>query len=96
MIIFILLTLVDIHTLFILVFHNYLSIAYILTGSTFPIIKGILFYIPTRNFFSLIDIVIGVIMLFLLIGPLWNFVFWTLFLFLSYMILISIGGFIIN
>ena len=85
-------TLIDIHTLFVLIFFEYLPPMYVLAGSTFAIIKGIFFFLPTRNSFSAIDIIIGIIMLFLLAGPLWDFLFWSIFTFLSYMIVLSIAS----
>jgi len=94
MLILLILTLVDIHTLFVLIFHNYLPLLYVLGGSTFAIIKGMIFYIPFKNTFSLIDIIIGITMLFLLIGELFSFIYLSIFIFLSYMILMSLSVFI--
>lgn len=88
------LALIDIHTLFILVFHNYLTPIYIFSGSSFAILKGVIFYLPSRDLFSLIDIILGVLMLFLLIGELFNFIWWIIFLYLTYKIVLSFGAFI--
>ncbi len=83
------LALIDIHTLIVLMFNEYMSPLYIFSGSSFAILKGIIFYLPNRDFFSLLDIIVGVLMLFLLIGSLWNLIWWTIFLYLIYKIVLS-------
>lgn len=83
------LALVDIHTLLVLLFSDYMSTTYILAGATFPIIKGIIFFLPSSDLFSLVDIIIGIIMFFLLIGPLWGFLWWIIFAYLIYKIILS-------
>lgn len=88
----ILFALVDVHTLFVLLFADYLSTVYVLSGSTLAIIKGMFFYIPFRNLFSLLDIIVGLIMLFLLLGNLWSIFWWPIFLFLVYKIVLSFAA----
>lgn len=88
--IILLLVLVDIHTLFVLLFYNFLPFHYVLAGSTFPIMKGLFFFLPNRDLFSLIDIIIGLIMFFLLIGDLFSWVWWSIFIYLVYKIVLSI------
>ncbi|MCH8519233.1 MAG: hypothetical protein LAT82_00570 [Nanoarchaeota archaeon] len=63
-----LLVLIDIHTLFILLFHNSLNIAYIFTGFSLAFIKGLIFFLMGRDLFSLIDMIIAVLMLLLLLS----------------------------
>jgi len=86
------LALVDLHTLFVLLFHNYLPTIYILAGSTFPIIKGVIYYIPTKNLFSLADIIIGILMLTLLFANIWNFLTYIISGFLIYKIILSLSS----
>ena len=93
MIIIKILALVDIHTLFVLIFHNSLPFTYVLAGATFPIMKGLVFFLPNKDVFSFIDIVIGFIMLILLFGSLWSFVWWIIFFYLVYKILFSFVSF---
>lgn len=88
-----LLTLVDIHTLFVLIFHDFLSPTYVLAGSTFAMTKGIIFYLGSRDLFSMIDIIIGVLMLFLLIGNLFSFISWMIGIYLVYKIVMSLALF---
>jgi len=83
------LALVDIHTLIVLLFNDFMSPLYIFSGSSFAILKGIIFYLPNRDLFSLIDIIVGFFMLFLLIGSLWNLIWWFIFLYLMYKIIMS-------
>lgn len=86
-----LLTLVDIHTLFVLIFHNHLSTLYVFSGASFAILKGLIFYIPYRDKFSLGDIIIGFLMLFLLITELFNFLWWIIAIFLGYKIITGLA-----
>ncbi len=88
--IIILLALVDIHTLLVLLFHEYMGTVWVLSGSTIAIMKGLMFYIPGRDLFSLLDIITGCIMLSLLVfGGLWNFLWWSIFIYLSVKIMLS-------
>lgn len=84
-----LLALIDIHTLFVLVFYQYLPFMYVLAGSTFMLAKGLLFYVPGKDLFSLIDIIVGCIMLFLLVGNLYFLIWWAIFFYLVYKIAMS-------
>lgn len=86
------LTLVDVHTLFVLIFHNHLSPLYVFSGSSFAILKGLIFYVPYRDKFSFADIVVGVFMLFLLITELPSFLWWIISLFLIYKIVAGFAG----
>jgi hypothetical protein len=90
--IIIILALIDIHTLFVLLFHNHLPAIYVFSGSSFAILKGLTFYLPFRDMFSLIDIIIGTLMLFLLLGELWNFIWWFILLYLIYKIISSFAA----
>ena len=83
------LALVDLHTLFVLIFYNYLPFSYVLAGSTFMLTKGLLFSIPDRDVFSFIDILVGCIMFFLVIGSLYSIVWWAIFFYLIYKITMS-------
>lgn len=87
--IILILALVDIHTLFVLIMHNYLPAIYVFSGSSFAILKGLIFYLPSRDLFSLLDIIIGVLMLFLLIGELFNIIWWVIAIYLIYKIIMS-------
>ncbi|MFW6285949.1 MAG: hypothetical protein ACOC16_02150 [Nanoarchaeota archaeon] len=88
----ILFALVDIHTLFVLIFHEYLSNLYVFSGASFAILKGLLFFLPSRDLFSLLDIICGFFMLFLLITNLPNFICWTIIVYLVYKIIMSFGA----
>ncbi len=92
--IFLLLTLIDIHTLFVLFFHEYLSFIYVLSGSTLAISKGLIFFITGKDLFSILDIISGLIMLFLLIGNLWTPIFWIIAAYFSYKIIFGLSIFI--
>lgn len=92
MTILLLLTLVDIHTLFVLIFHDYLSGLYIFSGASFAILKGIIFYVPFRDKFSLADIIVGFLMLLLLITELFTFLWWMIALFLIYKIISGLAA----
>lgn len=85
------LALIDVHTLIVLLFSDFMSPLYIFSGSTFALFKGLIFYLPNRDLFSLLDIITGFVMLFLLIGALWGIVWWTLFIYLIYKIIMSFG-----
>ena len=87
--ILIVLALIDIHTLFVLLFHDYLSLIYVLSGSTLAIMKGLTFFIPSRDFFSLLDIIVGVLMLILVFGSMWSIIFWPILIYLLYKIILS-------
>lgn len=87
--ILIILALIDIHTLFVLTFHEFLSTTYILSGATMAISKGLVFFIPSRDLFSLIDIIIGTVMLILLITTMNSILFWLIFMYLLYKIVMS-------
>jgi hypothetical protein len=84
--------LVDVHTLFVLFFHNHLSLLYVFSGASLAILKGLIFFLPGRDIFSFFDIVTGVLMLFLLFGELWMFLYVLIVLFLSYKIVMSFGA----
>lgn len=86
------LALIDVHTLFVLLFHNSLPALYVFSGSSFAILKGLIFYLPSRDVFSLIDIIVGFLMFFLLLGELWSFVWWMIFLYLTYKIIGSFAA----
>jgi len=92
MVIVLLLALVDIHTLFVLLFHNYLSNLYVFSGASFAILKGLIFYIPFRDKFSLCDIIVGTIMLFLLVTELFDIITTIIVLFLGYKIIASLAS----
>lgn len=92
MIILLILTLVDIHTLFVLIFHNYLSNLYVFSGSSFALLKGLIFYIPFRDKFSLGDVIVGFLMLFLLFTELFTFLWWIIALFLIYKIIAGLAA----
>jgi len=83
------LALIDIHTLGVLLFHENLSFIWVLSGSTLAIMKGLLFYLPSRDIFSLLDMICGLLMLFLLLGGLWAIIWWAIFFYLSYKIFMS-------
>ncbi len=83
------LALIDIHTLFVLLLADTLPFIWVLSGSTMAILKGLFFYIPTRDFFSLLDIIVGLTMLFLLITTLHVVIFWMIFIYLIYKIIMS-------
>lgn len=85
----ILLTLLDLHTLFVLLFWEYLSPLYVFAGSSFILLKGGLFYAIGRDWFSLLDVIIGVLMLLLLLGPLPAFIAWPIGIFLLYKIILG-------
>ena len=89
MIIVWILALIDVHTLAVLLFHNYMSVTYVMAGATLPILKGLFFFITSGDFFSFLDILSGFLMFFLLIGGLWSFVWWFLFIYLIYKITMS-------
>ena len=89
--IIILFALIDIHTLFVLLFHSHLPAIYVFSGSSFAILKGLIFFIPTRDIFSLLDILVGCIMLFLLVAKLATFVNVIVGLFLLYKIVMSLA-----
>lgn len=85
----IILTLIDLHTLFVLLFWEYLSPLYVFAGSSFILLKGIVFYAISGDLFSLIDLICGILMLFLLIGPLFSVITWVIALFLIYKIVLG-------
>lgn len=85
------LALIDVHTLIVLLFSDFMSPLYIFSGSTFALFKGLIFYLPNRDLFSLLDIVTGFLMLFLLIGHLYGIIWWSLFSYLMYKIIMSFG-----
>lgn len=89
----ILLTLIDIHTLLVLLFHNYMAPLYIFAGSSFALAKGTMFYLSSRDLFSLFDIIVGVLMLFLLIGDLFIPIKWIIGLYLTYKIILGFMSF---
>ena len=84
-----LLALVDLHTLLVLFFADYMSTIYVLAGATLPMTKGLFFYLTSRDIFSFLDIMVGIIMLFMVIGDLWNFIWWTLVIYEIYKIVLS-------
>ena len=84
-----LLALIDLHTLLVLFFSDYMSTIYILAGATFPMMKGLFFYLTSRDVLSFLDIIVGIIMLFIVIGDLWNFIWWTLVIYETYKIILS-------
>lgn len=85
-----LLTLIDVHTLFILLFHEYLNGWYIFSGTVFAMLKGLVFYAISRDLFSLFDIITGILILFLLFGGLWSIFFWPVFFFLTYKVVMGL------
>lgn len=92
MIILLILTLVDIHTLFVLIFHNHLPALYVFSGSSFALLKGLVFYIPFRDKFSLGDVIVGVLMLFLLFTNLFPIIWWMIAIFLIYKIIAGLAA----
>ncbi len=87
------LALIDLHTLFVLMFHDYLPLMYIVAGATFPFTKGLIFYLSSKDLFSFIDMLVGLIMLFLLVGSIWGFLWWIIFIYLVYKIILSFAAF---
>ena len=83
------LLLIDVHTLFVLIFHEFLSLAYVFSGGSLLILKGLIFYLQGRDLLSLLDIVVGFIMLFLMLTIFWNFIWAILFFYLGYKVVIS-------
>lgn len=83
------LMLIDVHTLFVLIFHEFLSLPYVFTGGSLLILKGLIFYLMGRDLLSLLDIIVGFIMLFLMFTTLWSFLWAILFFYLGYKIVIS-------
>ncbi|MCA9486975.1 hypothetical protein H6501_02675 [Candidatus Woesearchaeota archaeon] len=90
--IILLLTLIDVHTLFILIFHSYLPSLYVFSGATFAFLKGLVFYLPTRDLFSFLDMFISLFVLFLLIGNLWWPIFFLILFYLLYKIVLSFAA----
>ncbi len=84
-----LLALIDLHTLLVLFFADYMSTIYVLVGATLPMMKGLFFYLTSRDVLSFIDIIVGIIMLFMVIGDLWSFIWWTLVIYEIYKIILS-------
>ena len=86
-----LIALVDVHTLFVLFFHDYLSLLYVFSGASLAILKGIIFFLPGRDLFSLLDIIVCFFMLFLLFTNLWGMIYWPIAFYLIYKIIMSFG-----
>lgn len=89
MIILYILALIDIHTLFVWVFYPLLPSHYVFTGATFSIVKGLIFMIPSKNLFSLLDIIVGLLVMLLFFTDMFLIVWWLVFLFLTYKIAMS-------
>ena len=87
-----LLALIDIHTLVIVVLHDYLPIYYLLSGTSLSIFKGLVFFFPTRDLFSLIDILIGIMILFMAFLDIWGFLWLLVVIYLSYKIIMSFAA----
>lgn len=85
-----LLLLVDLHTLFVLLFSPFLPIHYIFTGFSIAFLKGVIFYIISKDLFSLLDIIMALFMLLLLFGIMPLFLKIIIFLYLGYKIYMSI------
>ena len=85
-----LLTLIDAHTLFVLIFYEYLSPIYIFSGTVFAFLKGGIFYLLSRDLFSLLDIIVSILILVLLFGTLWSFLYWIIFVYLAYKIIMGL------
>lgn len=83
------LVLIDIHTLFVLLFYNSLPWYYIFSGFSLAFVKGLIFYIIGRDFFSLLDMIISVLMLLLLFSIMPLFLKIIIGLYLTYKIVFS-------
>lgn len=84
------LLLVDIHTLFVLLFSSTLPMHYVFTGFSIAFIKGLFFYLMGRDLFSLIDIIMSILMLLLLFGIMPLFLKLIIFFYLVYKIWMSL------
>lgn len=84
------LALVDIHTLFVLLFHSSLNYAYIFTGFSIAFIKGLIFFSISKDLFSLIDIIISILMLLLIFSLMPMLVKALIALYLIYKIIMSV------
>ena len=82
--------LIDIHTLFVLLFSYFLPIHYVFTGFSIAFLKGIIFFAMSRDVFSFVDIVMALCMLLLLFGIMPLFLKILIFLYLVYKIWMSI------
>lgn len=83
------LAIIDLHTLFVLLAFNYLPDMYVFSGSSFAMLKGLVFFIPSQDIFSFLDILTGFLMLFLLLGGMWSVLWWSLFVYLIYKLIMS-------
>ena len=84
------LALIDIHTLFVLLFHSNLNYGYIFTGFSIAFVKGLIFFSIGRDLFSLIDIIISLLMLLLLFNIMPLIIKIIIALYLSYKIIMSL------
>ena len=88
--ILLILLLIDLHTLLLFLLYPYIPEIYTIHGALLIIAKGLIFFIPSREVFSLLDIITGLVLLLLLVMPVWGFLKVFLILFLCYKILLII------
>lgn len=63
-----LLVLIELHTLFIIIFHESLSAIYLFSGFSFLFAKGLFFALLKKDPFSYADIVVSLLLLLLLVN----------------------------
>ena len=90
MILLYILLLIDIHTLFVLVFSSTLSTMYIFTGFSLAFLKGIVFFILSKDLLSFVDIIMSLLMLLLLFSMMPLVLKIIIFFYLFYKIWMSI------
>lgn len=74
-----LLLLIELHTIFVMIFYEQLSPIYVFSGFSFLFLKGLFFFLFFRDNFGIADMIISLFLLLLI----WNvlpFIFWILFL----------------
>ena len=84
------LLLVDIHTLFVLLFASYLPTLYVFTGFSIAFAKGLIFYLMSRDIFSLIDIIMSILMILLIFNIMPMIMKVIIFVYLVYKIWMSL------
>jgi len=93
MIIFLLLTLIDLHTLFVFLTRNLLPLEYSFLGGSLSILKGLIFFLPTKDLFSFLDIIVGIIVLLSLIINIHIIISIIIVLYLIYKIIGALASF---
>ena len=90
---FVILLLMDVITLFIFLFNDYLPLFYVFSGIIIPLVKGGFFFLISQDLLSALDVLSGILMILFYLGVFSQAIWWIIIGYFFFKILMSLSAF---